>query len=554
MKIAVAWTLLAALLAPANAQARDPERELRGVWMTPRTPSGLWTRAELAAAMEGAAKAKFNTVFFNAWSRGWPLWRSKIFEREAGHLTDPLAGDRDLLGEAVAEGHRHGLEVVAWMEYGFVGWWDGQEYKGATNGPLFAKHPDWLARNPEGNERFASGKTGNHLWMVQNHPQVQDFLIRLHEEVVRVHEVDGIELDRIRFPGLECGYDAYTLEQWKQETGSAPPKSPSDPKWMRFRADALVRFHADAYKAIKTARPTVHVSNAPSHYASGKGYPAYEKLLQDWRAWVNAGTVDSVEVQMYVRAQDLRKYIPSALEGVTPEMRKKVYAGIAPVTSAHTLSPSETAELVDTVRKAGLGGHAIWYWNDVRDERMTQALASKAYATPAMAPWCPKSARRPGIVLDVQKAKAGSGWKPVTSPHAALGTFLQAEPGKSDPVEYVADVPEAGTYTVYAWFPGGAATPQTAGIADFSLRCLFWTLHGRGDAVGTQAKPDVTERPPEGWYRLGSLPLDKGDKQRIATLRNVDAKTDARVLADAMMLVQERGPLGAVRDASGPKK
>lgn len=541
----LAFAALAAFLSTAPTTAQDPEKELRGVWMTPRTPSGLWTRAELAAAIEGAAKAKFNTVFFNAWSRGWPLWRSKAFERETGYLIDPLAKDRDLVGEAVAEGHRHGLEVVAWMEYGFVAWWDGQDLKDAPNGPLLKKHPDWVARNAAGQDRFPSGKTGNHLWLVQQNPQVQDFLIRLHEDVVREHDVDGIEFDRIRYPGTECGYDAYTLEAWKKAGNAEAPKSPTDAKWMRFRADALVHFMADAYKAVKAVRPSVHVSNAPSHYASGKTYPAYEKLLQDWRAWVNAGSVDSIELQMYVRSQDLRKYIPSALDGLTPEARKKVYAGIAPVTGAHNLTPSETVELVETVRKAGLGGHAIWYWNDVADERMTATLGTKAYGQPATAPWREKGGRRTGIVLEAQKMKYGSGWKVVSSPHACEGTFLEAAAGKADPIEYVTEIPESGAWTVYAWFPAGS---------DVSTRTQFWSLHAHGDTVGTEAKPNVAPVPPEGWFKLGTIALEKGERQHVATLRNVASQADTKAVADAILLVLDRTPRAAAKDASGKKE
>src|SRR5262245_38846551 len=80
---------------------RAQDKEVRGVWMTPRTPSGLWSRQELADAFEGAAKARFNTVYFATWSRGWPVWRSKTFARETGYACDPAAGERSLLGEAV---------------------------------------------------------------------------------------------------------------------------------------------------------------------------------------------------------------------------------------------------------------------------------------------------------------------------------------------------------------------------------------------------------------------------------------------------------------------
>jgi uncharacterized lipoprotein YddW (UPF0748 family) len=60
-----------------------------------------------------------NVVYFNAWSRRRPLWRSQLFLQETGYATGPAAGERDTLREAIAEAHRRGLDIEPWMECGF---------------------------------------------------------------------------------------------------------------------------------------------------------------------------------------------------------------------------------------------------------------------------------------------------------------------------------------------------------------------------------------------------------------------------------------------------
>jgi len=146
------------------------QAELRGIWMTPRNGSGFWTKAEIARAMDSVANNNFNVVYFNAWSRGWPLWRSDYFYSHTGYYTDPAAGNRDILQEAIAEAHCRGLEIEAWCEYGFVAWWNGNSLPGYPKGPLLALHPDWIAKKRDGREEFESGHVGVFYWMSHNHP------------------------------------------------------------------------------------------------------------------------------------------------------------------------------------------------------------------------------------------------------------------------------------------------------------------------------------------------------------------------------------------------
>ena len=55
---------------------------------------------EIRATMRGLAAANFNVAFVNAWSRGYPLWSSRVFERETGLRTDPQYAGRDVMREA----------------------------------------------------------------------------------------------------------------------------------------------------------------------------------------------------------------------------------------------------------------------------------------------------------------------------------------------------------------------------------------------------------------------------------------------------------------------
>ena len=92
--------------------------ELRGIWLS---RNELGTKAQIAAIMDSLAANNFNTVLINCWSRGYPLFPSETFFKHTGMYIDPAYEGRDILAEAIAEGHRRGLSVEAWFEYGLVG-------------------------------------------------------------------------------------------------------------------------------------------------------------------------------------------------------------------------------------------------------------------------------------------------------------------------------------------------------------------------------------------------------------------------------------------------
>ena len=107
-------------------------QELRGTWIARNT---LNSKESIAQAMDSLANNNFNVVYINAWSRGYPLWQSDKFFQETGIKIDPDYSGRDILAEAIAEGHRLGLHVEAWFEYAFVGGSSGNHL--GVKGPSF---------------------------------------------------------------------------------------------------------------------------------------------------------------------------------------------------------------------------------------------------------------------------------------------------------------------------------------------------------------------------------------------------------------------------------
>ncbi|GEM_PF-315318 len=515
------------------------QKELRGVWYTPRTSGGFVSQAQIAAAMDTIANNNFNTVFFLVWSQGYPLWRSKVFYDATGgrYWTDPRAGNRDLLAEAITEAHRRGLEIEAWFEYGFVGGYSGNRPPGSERGPLLDRNPSWRGRARGGGDTISIGGGQHHYWMSHLHSGVRQFLIGLAAEVVRNYDVDGFELDRIRYPQLDWGYDSATVAVYRAERGTDPP-DPQDAGWKRWRADKLNQFHRDVYDTLKRINPRVLVTNAPSHYSSSSYYSSYESFCQDWTTWLNDGAVDALHVQMYVGSSLFPNYLNalSQYRVTDPVKRQRIFPGIAPAPAGARMSASDFLSIISTTRNAGYQGNAIWYYEDLGltegGRTYWSHLKSSVYQQPAHTPLRAQTDwRKPAILindLDAAQVDTTGAWLRNVNLPGYFGPTLQTSASGSSSITYYASVETAAWYDVFAYVVGHQFRTTRAPYDVF-------------DSSGVASRVLVNQSDPvtRGWVHLGTKFFRAG-RQRVFRLSNEGIESNLAVAGGGGMLILNR--------------
>jgi len=501
-------------------------QELRGIWLS---RNELGSRAQIAAVMDTIAANNFNTVYVNCWSRGYPLFPSEVFSKHTGLTIDPGYAGRDVLAEAIAEGHRRGLAVEAWFEYGFVGGWTGYYPGTSGKGKIFDAHPDWTAKKSDGSEKDGS----NFTWMSHARPDVQEFLLQLHAEVARKYDIDGIEFDRIRYAGNVYGYDAYTDSLWKaSHFGAAPPVNGADAEWMRFRADILNSFMRRAYDTVKAVNPNVSVTNAPGFYSSSS-YQSYNDNLQDWFQWVETGSVDHVQVQMYVNNDNtLNAYLNYIFSNPVRSVTKKekVFPALAFSPNGAATATTELMKMVSSTRTRGMQGNAWWYYGDLTPE-LNAFLRTQVYPAKAGLPGRIPNWRPPGIIVhetDPGVTKS-DGWSTLTTVKGFEGTnSLAADSTGNKWVEYTAPVPADGWYEVYAFVPSNP------------LRSLR-TPHDLYDSSGIPRRVyiDQSSNLNKGWNKVGDVYLKQGAR-KVLRISNDSIGYQRSAAADAVMLTINR--------------
>lgn len=496
--------------------------EVRATWIA---RDGLTSKESLASAMDRAASNHFNVVFVNAWSRGYPLWRSQVFSNETGLAIDPTYSSRDIMAEAVAEGHRNGLHVLAWFEYGFVGGWTGYLPGSSGKGKVFDAHPDWVARQQNGTEIDGS----SFYWMTHTRPEVQSFLIRLAGELAANYDLDGIELDRIRYSSLNYGYDDFTKSLYAAEHGGQqPPTKTDDPAWIRWRADKLNQFHAAAYDGIKDLYPRFAVANAPSAYSSSQ-YSAYNSFCQDWVWWVNNGKVDSIELQSYVSTassfSNILNFVATQVSDV-----KRINPSFALRPNSVWIAYPETLKFVDTARADGFGGQSVWYYTDLTVSNYFPNFQMNRYQTPVEPELWPgqwRAHRALVMITNTADAVRTGSW--IQSANAGFsGPSLYATAGTPATVDYFLDVPTNGIYEVYAYQVISSSRATNAP----------WKVF---DALGGTVTNGVnqTQSANSRWYKLGDVLLAPG-RQRVVQLSNQGIAAGKQVSADAVMISLHR--------------
>lgn len=267
-------------------------QELRGVWLTNVDSEVLFSRANLETAVQRLAQCHFNTLYPTVWHSGFSLFNSEVCQRVIGerkrtypgvdrHPQEDAQQQRDMLQECIDLGRRHGMSVIAWLEYGFMI---------RPNHPLQQRYPHWYTHQRDGTRLDKH----NLEWLNPLHPEVQQFFLDMVDELLAQYDVDGIQIDDHFGLPAAFGYDDYTVNLYQKENRLLAPANAKDSRWISWRANKITEFTNKLAQQVKARKPGAIFSVSPNPPEF-----SYQNFLQDWPAWVKGGHVDEIIVQTY---------------------------------------------------------------------------------------------------------------------------------------------------------------------------------------------------------------------------------------------------------------
>lgn len=367
--IGITLSLMNPMISLSKSLSNKPTREIRGVWITNVDSDVLFTRDRLATAIKDLRQLNFNTIYPVVWNWGYTTYPSKVAKRVVGSSfmpkksagllinrklsnTEGLEG-RDVLKEMVTQGHKQGLAVIPWFEFGFMA--------PATTDPagsdLAKLHPDWLTQKQDGGTIWKEGKDPR-VWLNPFKPEVKKFIIDLVVEVVGKYDVDGIQFDDHFGLPSEFGYDKFTVDLYKREhQGKLPPKDPKNEEWINWRADKITDLMRDLFTAIKATNPKAIVSISPNPQTFAKSF-----FLQDWAKWERQGLVEELLIQVY--RDKLETFIGELQKPEVKLASKHIPVGIGILTGVKPkpISMKQIQTQIAAVRQQGLAGVSFFFY------------------------------------------------------------------------------------------------------------------------------------------------------------------------------------------------
>jgi uncharacterized lipoprotein YddW (UPF0748 family) len=294
-------------LSLAYAQAM-PVRlvEARSIWLDRGTIVSCQNAVGMAALFSKLKKAGINVVYFETNNAGFTMFPSKVSTQ------NPQIVNWNPLASAIQEAHKRGMELHAWFWTFNVG--------NTFHNPIITQEPDypgpvlsshdytWALASQTGS--FVPPKQ-HEFWLDPSNADARQFIKDLVMEVVKGYEVDGIQLDYIRYPfngkGGEMGFDFAGRLKFERETHLCLDRMDDKTRkaWIAWKANNVSTLVQEVSTLVRAAKPNVKISCAV--YALPREQ-RMNLIQQDWERWAANGWIDTLNPMTYVaKGQELQK-------------------------------------------------------------------------------------------------------------------------------------------------------------------------------------------------------------------------------------------------------
>lgn len=411
----------AAESATATAPAAGSDRgEFRAVWVT----RFEWTdanpeacKARIVQAFETIAAGNLNAAVFQIRGEAETLYPSTL--EPWSDLLDGRDPGFDPVALAISEAHKRGIQFHAYINAMPL---RSLRTRGQPKDP---KHL-WYSHGPDSAEPWvcmgADGRPARseYYYLSAGVPGVHAYLRSVIMDVVRRYEVDGIHLDRIRFPDPEYIHDPVSDLRFY---GRGNPTLRDREDWQRSQLDKFINDLAAEIRAVKpncvlscSAWGIYNRYHIPGYGGFSSGYHDY---YQDTWNWCRIGAMDLLMPMIYWNIPNPKPNYDEVLKDFVRGVGGEHVVGGQSVFSA-----DENLAEVKVSREEGAAGTVLFSLSSARRRGVLPRLKETLYATTAVVPRPARVAEpKTGCILGTVTTDAG---KPLVD---AWVTLLASDEG-----------------------------------------------------------------------------------------------------------------------------
>lgn len=182
--------------------------EYRGVWIRPTQKSVREVEEYVKQCFDsGINMISVETFYDCTVIYNPPAW-SELSQ-------NPIFGGFDVLKAYVDACHKYGMELHVWMPVFYSGSSNSKNFKKSLAG----LHPEWMTVSNKGLNLY-EGETTGMTYLNPALPEVCDALAKNYRYILENYDIDGFQLDYIRYRessgGNDFGYDAATISGFKK--------------------------------------------------------------------------------------------------------------------------------------------------------------------------------------------------------------------------------------------------------------------------------------------------------------------------------------------------
>lgn len=572
----------AVLFSTVGVWAQTPE--FRALWVD-AFGAGFKDASQVTQLIADARAGNFNAVIVEVRKRGDAYYNGSPYEPKA---TDVSPASFDPLQDLITKGHdtsggKARIEIHAWI----VTYPISQTASPPPSHPM-SLHPDWLTQNNAG-ETY----DGVNYVFDPGHPGVQAHTYNVALDIISRYDVDGFNLDYIRYSGKAWGYNPVAVQRFNTLYNRSGLPSTTDPAWLQFRRDQVTALVRKIYLSALALKPQVRISADTICFAPGvttdsawySSAAAYTDKLQDWRAWMEEGILD-LNIPMMYFDQDSWASAWNNWSVFAKNHRYNRQVALGPALYLNSIDDSilqirsSREPTTAGYRADGVSGYAYKLTNDEGVSRatflaaltqpssydpLTPPVFGSAVSPPEMT-WktAPTRGHLKGFVRDAATL-AGLDYATVILSGPVSRTLRTDATGFFGTVDLL-----PGTYTMTAGFPGyltrssnvtvtvGAVTTQDFELEQSAAPAIVHQPQSQSIVVGGDAVFSVTAtgNPPPGYqWRFNGADI-AGATGRIYTRTNVtlaDAGVyTVRVANSAGSVISSNAVLSVVTSDSPP--
>ena len=348
--------------------------QLRAFWLDNGTFANLNGRSGVQKLLDTVQKANFNVIFPETFYKG----KTVIPDNELFIQDSQFENwEGDPLKILIEEAKKRKIEIHPWV-------WVFNENTSGSPGLILSENPEWANKDREGNIVSYHNST----WLSPAREDVKNFLQQRYLYLVENYDIQGINLDYIRFPEEyrgSFGYDKRTVERFKEEYGIDPFEIKSSSSnfslWNEYRENLITEMVKQTSKKLKNIDPELLIS---ADVIPGKDEARY-RALQNWSFWLEKDYLDFVVPMTYT------ENLFSELSRWIKEDRKVIDKAIYPGISVFKLTPDQMLDQLEEVNEINPNGASLFAAAHLKANDF-HSLSQGVYAHNAVLPYKNKAA------------------------------------------------------------------------------------------------------------------------------------------------------------------